>query len=77
MYEEVAENPLEKVQSDDELNIWKYTNMLEEFDVSYVVCRDKSVKMKFTKDPNFQLVFNCENVAIFHVNLFRTGNIGG
>jgi hypothetical protein len=67
MYEKVAGNPLEKVPSDDELSIWKYTDMIEEFDVSYVVCRDQYVYMKFAKDPNFQLVFNCGNVAIFQV----------
>ncbi len=63
MYEKLAENPLEKVPSADEFSIWKYTDMIEEFDVSYVVCR----YMKFAKDPNFQLVFNCGNVAVFQV----------
>ncbi|MCW4033899.1 MAG: hypothetical protein NWF03_00890, partial [Candidatus Bathyarchaeota archaeon] len=65
MFEKLAENPLQKVPSDDILNVWTYTGMIEQFDVSYVVCRDKNVYMKFAKDPNFQLVFNCGNISIF------------
>jgi hypothetical protein len=70
MWEKIAENPLETVASDDgvdELNLWSYADMIEEFDVSYVVCRDQSVYSKYAKDPTFQLIFNCKNVAVFQV----------
>jgi hypothetical protein len=67
MWEKFAENPLEKVASDNELKLWSYADMLEKFDVSYVVCRDQSVYMKYAKDPNFRLVFNCKNIAVFQI----------
>jgi hypothetical protein len=67
MYETLAKNSLEAISSDVEMNTWKYTDMLEKFDVSYVICRDKSVFTKFMKDPNFQLLFNCGNITIFQV----------
>ena len=41
--------------------------MLEEFDVSYVVCRDESVYMKFAQDSNYRLVLKCGHVAVFEV----------
>ena len=67
IYKQIAENPTKNISSDDELNIWNYQKMIEDFDVSYVVCRDNEVYLKFAKDPNFQFLFNCGRVAIFQV----------
>ena len=53
--------------SEESVTVWKYTDMLEDFDVSYVVCRDESVYMKFAQDPHYRLVLNCGHVAVFEV----------
>jgi hypothetical protein len=66
--ENTMEDQLEKMVPDsDPITTWKYTDMIEEFNVSYVVCRDKNVYMKFSKDPKFRAVFNCGNVSVFQV----------
>jgi len=65
-YGELASSPLEKVTSDP-LITWDYIEMMEEYDVSYVVCRDQDVYSKFSEDPKFRLVFNGGNVAVFQV----------
>ncbi|MEJ2243046.1 MAG: hypothetical protein P8X87_00715 [Candidatus Bathyarchaeota archaeon] len=49
------------------VTVWEYTDMLEEFDVSYVVCRDSDVYMKFAQDSRYRLVLNCGHVAVFEV----------
>ena len=46
---------------------WNYIKMIEKYDVSYVVCRDQTVYLKFSDDPKFQRVFNGGNVAVFQV----------
>ncbi len=65
-YRELADSPLENVTLDP-IFTWKYTEMIEEYDVSYVVCRDQTIYLKFSEDPNFRLMFNSGNVAIFQV----------
>jgi len=52
---------------EESVTVWQYTDMLEEYDVSYVVCRDQDVYMKFAQDSKFMLIFKCENVAVFQV----------
>ncbi|MFZ7137316.1 MAG: hypothetical protein ACOWW1_02700 [archaeon] len=49
------------------VTVWEYTNMLEEFDVSYIVCRDSDVYMKFAQDANYRLVLKGGHVAVFEV----------
>jgi len=46
---------------------WDYVEMMEKYDVSYVVCRDQNVYSKFSEDPKFRLVFNGGNIAVFQV----------
>jgi hypothetical protein len=46
---------------------WDYTEMIEKYGVSFVVCRDRDVYLKFSENPNFRLIFNSENVAVFQV----------
>jgi hypothetical protein len=63
-YAELAINPLEKVTLDP-LITWNYADMMKEYDVSYVVCRDYGIYLKFSEDPQFNLMFNAGNVTIF------------
>jgi hypothetical protein len=49
------------------VTVWEYTDMLEEFDVSYIVCRDSDVYMKFAQDANYRLVLKGGHVAVFEV----------
>jgi len=65
-YGEIASSPLETV-SLDPLITWEYIEMIEKYDVSFVVCRDQQVYLKFSEDPNFRMVFKGGNVAVFQV----------
>jgi len=65
-YTELADSPIKKITSNP-INTWNYVEMIKEYDVSYVVCRDQDVYLKFSEDPNFRLMFNCGNVAVFQV----------
>ncbi|MCW4016141.1 MAG: hypothetical protein NWF06_07220 [Candidatus Bathyarchaeota archaeon] len=65
-YGERALSPLQKAEAKP-ITTWNYMDMIEDYDVAYVVCRDQDVYMKFAQDPNFRLVFNCKNVAVFQV----------
>ena len=66
VYSELASSLLEKVTSDP-LITWDYIEMMEEYDVSYVVCRDQDVYSKFSEDPKFRMMFNGGNVTVFQV----------
>ncbi|HDQ05647.1 MAG TPA: hypothetical protein ENN36_02850 [Candidatus Bathyarchaeota archaeon] len=66
VYSELARSPLETVTSDP-LITWNYIEMMKEYDVSYVVCRDQNVYPKFSEDPKFRMVFKGGNVAVFQV----------
>jgi len=66
VYSELARSPLETVTSDP-LITWDYIEMMKEYGVSYVVCRDQNVYPKFSEDPKFRLVFKGGNVAVFQV----------
>jgi hypothetical protein len=63
-YAKLAINPLEKV-TQDPLITWNYVDMMKEYDVSYVVCRDYRIYPKFSEDPKFRLMFNAGNVTVF------------
>jgi hypothetical protein len=41
--------------------------MMKEYDVSYVVCRDEEVYLKFSEDPKFRIVFKGGSVTVFQV----------
>ncbi|MCW4034192.1 MAG: hypothetical protein NWF03_02380 [Candidatus Bathyarchaeota archaeon] len=66
MYYDLAENPYEIVNTEPIYN-WSYVEMIEEYDVSYVVCRYPIVYPKFAEDPRFRTVFMGRNVAVFQV----------
>jgi hypothetical protein len=63
---ELAASPLETVTLDP-VTAWNYIEMIEKYDVSYVVCREPEIYLKFAEDPHFRFVFNSGNVAIFQV----------
>jgi hypothetical protein len=65
-YYELANSTLKNVTLDP-LITWDYTKMIDEYDVSYVVCRDQRMYSKFSEDPQFRLVFNGGTVAVFQV----------
>jgi len=65
-YYKFVNSSLERVTLEP-LITWDYIEMLGEYDVSYVVCRDQDVYSKFSEDPKFRLVFNGGNVAVFQV----------
>lgn len=66
VYSELASSPLETVTSEP-LITWNYIEMMKEYDVSYVICRDQTVYLKFSEDPKFQIVFKGGKVAVFQV----------
>jgi len=57
----------QETETTDPLFIWDYTEMIEKYKVSFVVCRNQEVYLKFSEDPNFRVIFNSGNVAIFQV----------
>jgi len=65
-YDKLTNSSLEMLTLDP-LITWDYVEMMEKYDVSYVVCRDQNVYSKFSEDPKFRLVFNGGNVAVFQV----------
>jgi hypothetical protein len=64
-YYRLAASPLETV-TQEPLFTWDYREMIDEYDVSYVVCRDPEVYLKFL-NPNFRRVFQSGKVTIFQV----------
>ena len=65
-YYSLVNSSLERVTLDP-LITWDYVEMIEKYDVSYVVCRDQRIYPKFSEDPKFRLVFNGGNIAVFQV----------
>ncbi|MGD9130649.1 MAG: hypothetical protein PVH73_03640 [Candidatus Bathyarchaeota archaeon] len=66
VFSELASSPLETVTSEP-LIAWDYVEMMKEYNVSYVVCRDQDVYLKFSEDPKFRIVFKGGNVTVFQV----------
>jgi len=64
-YLEFLASPEEKEAIDAPLSAWEYTEMIEKYGVSFVVCRDQEVCLKFSENPNFRFVFNSGSVAVF------------
>jgi hypothetical protein len=49
------------------LDIFDYQKAVNDWNISYVVCRDSEIIPKFAGDPAFSLVFINNDVAIFMV----------
>ena len=66
-YSEFLESPEKKEPIATSVSVWEYTEMIEKYGVSFVVCRNEEVYLKFSENPNFRLIFNSGNVAVFQV----------
>ena len=66
-YREFLASPEKKETIASPLSAWEYTEMIEKYGVSFVVCRDQDVYLKFSENPNFRFIFNSGNVAVFQV----------
>jgi hypothetical protein len=66
LYSELASSPFETICSEPLLT-WNYIEMMEQYDISYVVCRNPNVYPKFLEDPKFRIVFKGGKVAVFKV----------
>ena len=49
------------------IDVFDYRKALNDWNISYIACRDFDVLPKFTNDPSFSLVFINDEVAIFMV----------
>ncbi len=65
-YDELAAAPLETVNSEP-LFAWDYMDMLKEYDVSFVVCRDQYTYVRLLEDPKFQKIFIGGDISVFQV----------
>ncbi len=65
-YWALALSPQETVTSKP-LMAWDYREMLEAYNVSYVVCRNRDVYSKFSEDPTFRTVFSGGDITVFQV----------
>ena len=53
--------------SDLPLDIFNYQKAVNDWNISYIACRDSEILPKFVNDPAFSLVFINDEVAIFTV----------
>ena len=67
LLEEYLNETSDPIPGFEPVTVWEYTDMLEELDVSYVVCRDQDVYMKFAQDSRYRLVLKGGHVAVFEV----------
>ena len=73
-YEEVLEtyaehlrNPQQIIEETLPVMSWEYLETIKRYNISFIVCRDQEIYPKFSNDPNFQVVYNSVEVAIFKV----------
>jgi hypothetical protein len=57
----------EQMPDSPSLDVFNYQKAVNNWNISYIACRDSEIIPKFTKDPTFSLVFINDEVAIFHV----------
>jgi hypothetical protein len=65
-YDEFLLNP-QQIATNLSIMTWDYLEMIRDENVSYIVCRDRGMYPRFSNDPNFQVVYNNVQVAIFRV----------
>ncbi len=66
-YSEYLRNPQQIVQMEFPFIVWDYLEMIKNYNVSFIVCRDQGIYPKFLNDPTFQVVYKSPEVAIFKV----------
>jgi hypothetical protein len=60
-------NSFQAPVSDIALDIFDYQKAVDNWNISYIACRDSEILPKFVNDPAFSLVFINDKVAIFVV----------
>jgi hypothetical protein len=60
-------NSSQEQVSDLPLDVFDYQKSMNDWNISYIACRDSELIPKFTNDPAFSLVFINNDVAIFMV----------
>ena len=68
-------NSSQEQVSDLPLDVFDYQKSMNDWNISYIACRDSELIPKFANDPAFSLVFINDEVAIFMVK--RSFNQGG
>jgi hypothetical protein len=69
-FEKIADDNLvssHESLSDMPLDIFNYQKAMNDWNISYIACRDSEILPKFVNDPAFSLVFINDEVAIFTV----------
>jgi len=71
-YEEILEtyaehllNPRQIVEENLPVISWDYLEIIKKHNILFIVCRDQEIYPKFSNDPNFQVVYNSVQIAIF------------
>jgi hypothetical protein len=57
----------EQIPDSPSLDVFDYQKAVNNWNISYIACRDSEIRPKFAKDPVFSLVFINDEVAIFYV----------
>jgi hypothetical protein len=57
----------EQAPNSPALEVFNYQKAVNDWNISYIACRDSEIIPKFAKDPTFSLVFINNDVAIFMV----------
>lgn len=65
-YDEFLLNP-QKILTNLPFITWDYLETIKSYKISYVICREHYMYPKFSNDPNFQVVYNNMQVAIFKI----------
>jgi hypothetical protein len=66
MYDALLLNP-QQITTNLPVTTWDYLEMMKSYNVSYVISRAQDIYPKFSNDPNFQVVYDNVEVAIFKV----------
>jgi len=65
-YNEFLRNP-QQVVTDLPIITYDYLEIIKNYNVSFIICREPDKYPKFSNDPNFQVTYNSGSVAIFKV----------
>jgi hypothetical protein len=65
-YDKLSRNP-QQIVANLPIIVWDYREVIKSYNISFIVCRDQEIYPKFSNDPNFQVVYNSVEVAIFKV----------
>jgi len=65
-YDKFSRNP-QQIVANLPIITRDYLEITKSYNISLILCRDKEIYPKFSNDPNFQVVYNSAEVAIFKV----------